>query len=1292
MAHKFIKKVLFLFSLSIIWTFSAFGNSSINKYCSIPPFAATKVKPNVVFLMDFSGSMQFPAYYRCDFSAPYYFRSKVAYCGFVSANYNPKVDYYGYFSSDKYYVYDRTLKAWKVLDSCFVPNRWKRIGYRNCFSGNFLNFLITSRIDAALKALIGGKGTCFDSNCILKPQGSIRYIKVNFPNKQATCTFLIQPQNYTKGDYSRKHMLIFSKWKNGASCPFNPWRGARRTDVVIDISQRHGVIQDNFNKVDISFLVFASDNRYGEVRYSFYEKNLDKLVDEIQNEVPYYGTPTGEAMWEVEDFLEQEDNHYYESNYRYIERGSYKDPYYMEINENLFPLPCRKSYVVLVSDGEWNGNEDPIKPAYDMHVNDLRDDIEGKQTADIFALYAFSHSSEGRNSMETIAAFGGFKDICNDLWPYPFKNFPKNSRKVNWPVNSCEPNKNYDNCCHEWDSDENGLPDNFFAAPNGEELEKDLRKVFEKILSPTAGTSVGSLSKKKVKGSIVCQSMFYSSKNFGENRVSWIGYVYTWWFLNTKTVQNMREDTNENKILDILEDYILNIAINNGNLIITKYKSNSNGEIEYINDSNNPGRKIPKKVGTYNSFDSLNPVFEVGENLSFVVPQDRTIYTDIDNSLISFNKSNLEKFSSLLGRSLPTCLNNNKSLLVDFIRGKDIPGCRNRKIDKFGNTWKLGDIVYSSPTIEKYSNYSVIYVGSNDGMLHAFRLGYLKKRADTKHPVELDNSRSDLNKELLGEELWAFIPKNALPYLRYLADPNYCHIYYVDLPPYIVNVDLNGDGKADRKILIGGMRLGGATGSEDPSAINPPSDTCSGSSCIGLSAYFALDVTNPETPKFLWEFTSKDLDFSYSGPGIIKENSRYYVVFASGPINYKGEYSGDNETLKIFILDLLTGQEKKEIDTGIHNAFAGKIFKEGVDFNEDGNTDYLIFGYSKQQEDGFGGGLIVIAGKGSNNITLYPIEGKPNNWVAVNIGAISSQEVCTILNEQSNFFAKKGLSQLCKSVSVSFSSLPPITSKVEVMPCFNKWYIYFGTGKWFYKTDDTEKVPEISISLSNFTTGLSFNLESRNFLFGIPVLPDTGNYKNFHYVVLIPPIPAESLDFSKLTGGFSLLTQNLDKIICKLRTELKNSNLDLGWFIPLDEREGEYLKEKSLSNPTLTKDNVIIFTTSQPTAAPCKVGGRSRVWALNCALGWSIDSPVNCDAYGLTNLYGTLLLQLSGANIKQLKLEYVSSGNRSNIREIFQKNIYRTTNWFTGIAPESAPPFVYPSGSYIGTLLLWLEM
>jgi len=68
---KTIKKaVTYIFFLLL---FTGFKSVYAVNYCTIPPFLGSTPKPMVVFLMDFSGSMQFPAYYDCNFSSPYYY-------------------------------------------------------------------------------------------------------------------------------------------------------------------------------------------------------------------------------------------------------------------------------------------------------------------------------------------------------------------------------------------------------------------------------------------------------------------------------------------------------------------------------------------------------------------------------------------------------------------------------------------------------------------------------------------------------------------------------------------------------------------------------------------------------------------------------------------------------------------------------------------------------------------------------------------------------------------------------------------------------------------------------------------------------------------------------------------------------------------------------------------------------------------------------------------------------------------------------------------------------------------
>ena len=107
----------------------------------------------------------------------------------------------------------------------------------------------------------------------------------------------------------------------------------------------------------------------------------------------------------------------------------------------------------------------------------------------------------------------------------------------------------------------------------------------------------------------------------------------------------------------------------------------------------------------------------------------------------------------------------------------------------------------------------MIYVAGNDGMLHAFHAATL--------PTDTDYA-------LGGTEAWAIIPSAMLPGLYQLADNNYgnVHRFYVDAAPVISDVKI---GSTWTTLLVGGFNAGG-------------------------KGFYALDVTNPATPKALWEF------------------------------------------------------------------------------------------------------------------------------------------------------------------------------------------------------------------------------------------------------------------------------------------------------------------------------------------------------------------------------------------------------------------------------------------------------
>ncbi len=794
--------------------------------------------------------------------------------------------------------------------------------------------------------------------------------------------------------------------------------------------------------------------------------------------------------------------------------------------------------------------------AYFAHNTDLRKDIDGFQNITTYMIDTQEQNENmavgNLNVLYLAAKYGGFIDV-ND------------NNKPDLEV--------------EWDKDGDGLPDTYFLASNPTDMETGLKKAFKSILKRTAsGTAISSLSGRRKKSAIVVQAAFYPRKDIEDIKLSWVGNLYTYWFYNSRKIQNLREDSNENKALDKLTDLIINIDLDNdGNLSIKAYEPDVNGDKSYVTQ-------------IYPSLDNVKSIWDAGEVLLNVSSVDRKIYTVVSNSLIQFFENNDTLFQELLGKeeNIPDCLggtyNEKVENLIKYIRGEDIEGCRNRKIDNYGDTWKLGDIIYSTPTIATYKNkgYSVVFTGANDGMLHAFKVGYISRDGLSEDQVaKLQNSETDTGTDKLGEELWAFIPKNALPYLRYLPDPNYCHLYFVDLTPYIVE-------EKGKKILIGGMRLGGACGCSSTNCVKPPSDTCplDSGECVGLSSYFALDITDPENPQFLWEFTDEDLGFSFSGPGIIKKRDKTYVIFASGPTNYKGD---SNQNLFLYILDLYTGEVLRKIDTHIQNAFGGRLLTYGLDYDNNRETDYIALGFSRKIKGDWKGGVIW----------LNTINDDPNLW----------------------------------DFETPYKTNNPITSKVTFMKCFNYTYMYFGTGKWFYKTDEAV-------------------IEQPNRIYGI------------------------RLNCNDTLNGCSIY-----KTFSKGPSDACEAKPPLSWYIDLDRGGDYYFPERIITDPTDTKQNIIIFTATEPTEDVCGFGGRTRVWVLNCATGGSLAE--DCAQYPLKKLEGKLLLQLSGGDIRQI-----------DIKEFLPEKINKAnTEWMTGTPPETQTPLITTGKikSKKGEILLWLE-
>ncbi|GAB6071800.1 PilC/PilY family type IV pilus protein [Venenivibrio stagnispumantis] len=1206
------------FRILILLLFITFGISiagSMQNYCQLPTYMSTQVSPNVLIIVDKSGSMSWAAYYKTWSNS-----NKVSEIG----SYNSNTTYEGYFVPNK--VYEKVNGVWQETtksENCNLTLNsnyyWYYRQYYNYYSisgtcsGNKLNFALMARIDLLRWAMTGGR-----------PQGCSNFTDQNCDPDLActgtTCTLELDNKKLVQVPKDRVKGVIQSLEEKKTK-------------------PRLGVMF--FDTTPYSDKVYIGDYPNGENADKDHPYTYTKRA--INYVSPSGDTGTGPAMWEAYDYFKQLNEHNITNGFD-IQSGTYKDPIYVcdYQGQNCKPAPCAKNFVILLSDGQWNtginGNTscsiedgyennstDPVVPAYWMHKKLGR--TYGNYNIYVDSVYTVGLflGGTGEKSLKNVAMYGSFD---------PSKDWPDNLS--GYSQNTCGP---VDDCCTgsncgkgsactdlpasspDWDKDGNGIPDTFYSANNAQEMKDSLSSAFESILNKVSSSStVGVLTGGKGdNGALVEQVVFYPEKYFGNNyKVKWISKLITLWDYKSSLASNIREDTNSNFKLDLTGDKAISYDLdNNGNLVIKKCSVYADGSTNTSDCQTYTG-----DIGKNN----INYLIDVGEKLKDRSYSDRKIYSiDENGNFKLFTSSNASSFDTLLGTNtseFPSCLKDTNGNikygdLIDYILGKQIYGCRNRKVDDNGNTWKLADIMNSSPQIVHYDNYDVVYVASNDGILHAFKLGKYESLNQTDQVAQLTGDN-------IGKELWGFIPKNALPYLRYLADPNYCHIYLNDLTPYIFN-SISG-----KKILIGGFRLGGGCGyncSGDQSScsnpVNPPSDTCTSSSCVGLSSYYALDITDPENPKFLWEFTYKDLGFAYSGPGLIrtKENGvdKEYIIFASGMHNYSAQFANgaNNETdreLKIYVLDSNTGQLERTIYTGIQKAFSGRIFSEGLDFDGDGYTDYIAFGYTQQSgsNTSFKGGIILLGGKKINN-NLYPFKNASSvsDWSFNNYTSFKIDDKNTV-------------------------DINPVTTKVEFMKCFDRWYIYFGTGRWFKKDDDWEV--------------------NRNTLFGVPF--DIKSDNNGQYI-----------DF--ITTTQNVTDESNVSNIC-------TSSSSIGWYINLDPADSNTysLKEKNLSDPVVTTQNLIIFTTTKPNGDLCGFGGNTRVWTLNCATG-GLPSGCRGDLYQVSNVAGTLLLQLSGSNIQEINIANIADTGR-------------VSNWYKGTPPEGASPFIQ-YGNRRGEIILWIE-
>lgn len=194
---------------------------------------------------------------------------------------------------------------------------------------------------------------------------------------------------------------------------------------------------------------------------------------------------------------------------------------------------------------------------------------------------------------------------------------------------------------------------------------------------------------------------------------------------------------------------------------------------------------------------------------------------------------------------------------------------------------KMGDVINASPVYVKKSplkytdtgytahvsatagRRAMLYAAANDGMLHAFD-------ATT------------------GVEQWAFVPSFVMPNMFRLADVDYRnnHRYFVDGSPVVADIYT---GSAWKTILVGGLNAGGR-------------------------GYYAIDITDPDNPLGLWEFTDANMGLTYGNPVVTKRADGTWVVAVSSGLNNADGVG------RLYLINANTGALVTSLSTGTGTA------------------------------------------------------------------------------------------------------------------------------------------------------------------------------------------------------------------------------------------------------------------------------------------------------------------------------------------------------------------------------------
>lgn len=449
---------------------------------------------------------------------------------------------------------------------------------------------------------------------------------------------------------------------------------------------------------------------------------------------------------------------------------------------------------------------------------------------------------------------------------------------------------------------------------------------------------------------------------------------------------------------------------------------------------------------------------------------------------------------------------------------------------------------------QKQSRPTMVYVGANDGMLHAFNGDTVPCQADPEVACAGNGA---------GVEEFAFIPQESLRRMGELALPDalYEHRYYVDGQITVTDAK---DGGTWKTVLAGAMGGGGRS-------------------------VFALDVSNPGSfgnNSVLWELNSsvdQDIGNVYGRPLLLPlENDRWGVLFGNG-------YGGNTSDPSLYVVDAFSGQQiaKLRANDGNPATTSGTPISNWICTVTGllcARTDHPFNGLGQVtaiDRDGNGKADTVYGGDLQGNVWKFDLSNtNAGSWAV----ALGGQPLVTAI-------ASNGQRQ-------------PVTGGIRVSAGPGAGVmVYFGTGRYFVDGDnDIPQNPDVQSLYGVFDNGTPVVIANA-------AAKDTALQRQW--------IQAEVDTNIDTDGDGTADTLTTTRNLSRNRVSYYGANAKRGWYLDLvvNNEAGNASGtgfapdgERFIATPRIQSGRVF-YTTFSPTGDSCDPGGTNIVYALDLLSG-----------------------------------------------------------------------------------------